>query len=82
MLANISDPFRTKTHLQKPSNPPLKTPKKQPPFTRSHKSFLKDPQIKLAHMLQMNQKYQRQLVNHEFYKMLDLERYSPKRHKN
>lgn len=51
MLANISDPFRTKTHLQKLSQPALKTPKKDPPSTRSHKSFVKDPQIKLAHML-------------------------------
>ena len=51
MLANISDPFRAKNHLQKPSQPPLKTHKKDPPSIRSHKSFVKDPQIKLAHML-------------------------------
>lgn len=68
-MINISDLYKNKVYHFKPCHTPLKEQKKDPACTRSHKSFIKDHHQKISMMLDMNKKYQQELVNNEFYKI-------------
>lgn len=72
MIVNISEPFKNKHYSFRPPQTPKKESKKDPTSTRSHKSFVKDPHFKVSMMLEMNKKYEHDLINSEFYKLRDL----------
>ncbi len=69
MIVNLSEPFRNKSYNLKPSYTPIKERQKDPLTARSHKSFIKDHHQKINMMLDMNKKYEQDLINNEFYKM-------------
>ena len=68
MIVNLSEPFKNKYYNFKQCSTPIKDPKKDPNSTRSHKSFARD-RHRVHAMLDLNKKYEKELINNEFNKL-------------
>lgn len=71
MIANLSDPLKSNSHPVR-SRPTHLNINKNPKNTHSHHSFLKEHQHKIHQMLEMNKKYEQDLINNHFYKIVQI----------